>query len=240
MSTNFYSSIDVQTRERLSLQPGSYGTSSLPGLKILAYIEKSSKPDKNGAMMHSFLVAATRPSREALQDFESQRSNGKTAASGDNPLPEPDYEGTAFMRLTLDEVWTSPEPIALAFSEASRNKEGVIQKDFVAQAIAAGQTNEANMQRCRIHFQNIAADKVAAANTPEESVAEAVETQYRKELQQISIKIGQFFTLLDWRGAERDPHYDVHGLVGCEFSGKVEAQKIGTGSEVTSIYSKKK
>lgn len=240
MSTapNFYSEIDLNTRERVSLSPGSYGTSKQPGLKILAYIEKASKLDKTGAMRHSFLVSATRPSREQLQHVQS---NGKAAAAGETPFDTPDFEGTAFLALTIHDLWKAPESIALAFTEASRNKEGVIQKDMEQAAIAAGAATAESLHNAKLYYQKIATDKVLAANTPEENQTEAMKTQYRKELQQVSIKIGQFFTLQDWKNGgdkgKRDVNLDPSTLVGTEFSGKVEAGMNGQ-SEVGAIYSR--
>src|SRR5580693_9704591 len=127
---SFLADVQTNTRAQVALSPGSYGTGKKPGLKILQYIEKASKLDKSGAMRHSFLVSALGPSKEAAEAYKLASSNGKSAAAG-NPLEEPDYEGTAFLSLTLHELWLCPEATALAFSEDSRNKEGVIQADWV-------------------------------------------------------------------------------------------------------------
>lgn len=234
---NFYSEIDLRgNREKVALQPGSYGTSKQPGLKIVAYIDKASKLDKSGAMRHSFLVAATRPSREQMQAGE----NGKAAAAGEG-FETPDFEGTAFMSLTLHELWKAPESVALAFTEASRNKDGVIQKDLEQAAIASGAATTESLHNARLHYQKIATDKILAANTPEEDQTEAVKTQYRKELMSVSIKIGQFFTLQDWKNggdkSKRDINLNPLELVGTEFSGKVESGLNGQ-SELTSVYSR--
>lgn len=231
MTASFYSSIETNTRERIALAPGSYGTSKLPGLKILAYIDKASKLDKSGAMRHSFLVSATQPSRDQLQ-----KANGES-----NPLLE-DYSGTAFLSLTIHDLWRAPESVALAFTEASRNKEGKVNHDFTEDAKAAGAVSAESLHNCRVHFQKLATDKVIAANTPEESMAAAIETQYRKELIQVSIKVGTFFNLQDWLNkgdkSKRDINMDITKLVGCEFSGKVEKSGVGDGSEVVSVYSR--
>src|SRR5215475_4238196 len=127
----FYESVELNTRERIALAPGTYGTASSPGLKILAYLADSSKPDKNGAMQHSFLVAATRPSREQLQSVAS--GNGNPTPSPDStPFDEPEYPGTAFLKLVIHDDWQHPAALALAWTESSRNKKGEIQKDYVA------------------------------------------------------------------------------------------------------------
>lgn len=228
----FYQSVELNTRERVALAPGSYGNSSQPGLKIMAYIDKSSKKDKSGAMRHSFLVSATRPSREQLQ----QHTNGNS----ETPF-EPDYEGTAFMALSIHPDWTHPAALAMAFTEATRNKEGKIQRDYLAEAVASGEVDSKLAEQGKAYYRQIALDKVTAANTPVAQMEEAVEAQYRKELMQISIKIGELFTLQDWAGVPRDPGYDLTKLVGTEFSGKVETAKFGEGNntEVTRVYSRK-
>jgi len=240
-ANNIYSSIETNTREQVSLASGSYGTGKQPGLKILAYIEKASKLDKSGSMRHSFLVAATRPSREQLQQ---STSNGKSSAAGDHPLDAPEFDGTAFLSMTLNDFWLAPESVALAFTEASRNKDGKVQRDHEKMHLEAGTVTEASLQKCRIHFQKIATDKVIAANTPEEFMAESITVQYRKELNQVSIKIGQFFDLQDWHNggdkSKRDLQFSPFDLVGTEFSGKVEIREFNgrSGSEVTRVYSR--
>ena len=234
-TTNLYG-FETNSRERIALAPGSYGTGKQAGLKILSYIEKASKPDKTGAMRHSFLVSATRPSREAMQ-----QANGKAAASND-PFGGLDFEGTAFLSLTISELWTAPESLAIAFTEASRNKEGVIQKDWEALYKEAGAVTDESLAKCRAHFNQVATDKVIAANTPEDQLNDAVKAQYRKELQQISIKMGQFFDLQDWKNggdkSKRDPQLNPLELVGVEFSGKVEKSGVGDGSDVSRIFSR--
>jgi hypothetical protein len=236
--TPFYQSVELNTRERLSLAPGSYGSSSQPGLKILAYIDKASKVDKSGAMRHSFLVGALRPSREQLQAAAHAAGNGK---SGATPFDEPEYEGTAFLSVTVHSDWSHPAALAMAFTEATRNKEGKLGHDYLAEAIASGEVDPQLAKDGQAYYRQIATDKVTAANTPPEKMEEAVESQYRKELMAISIKMGQLFTLQDWAGMERDPGRDPVLLVGTEFSGKVETSNLGQGqSEVASIYSRKK
>jgi hypothetical protein len=231
--------VELNTRERVSLAPGSYGSSSQPGLKILSYIEKASKADKTGAMRHSFLVAATRPSREQIQAQAAAGSNGKAAAASDNFF-EPDYEGTAFLSVTIHEDWKHPAALAMAFTEASRNKEGKINHDYVAEAIAAGEVDPVIAKEGETYYRKLALDKVLAANTPGDQIDAKAEEQYRKELMQISIKVGELFTLLDWAGVPRDPNFDIPHLVATEFSGKIESREFNgkTGSEVTRVYSK--
>jgi hypothetical protein len=234
---SFYQTVELNQRERLALAPGSYGSSTQPGLKIVSYIDKASKPDKTGAMRHSFLVAATRPSREQLQQHAG--GNGKAAAAGETFF-EPDYDGTAFLSVTIHEDWKHPAALALAFTEASRNKEGKINHDYVAAGIAAGEFDAQLAHDGQVYYRKLATDKVIAANTPGDQMEAAVEAQYRKELMQISIKMGELFTLQDWAGIARDPSHDPVALVGAEFSGKVESSSYGdrTGSEVTRVYSK--
>jgi hypothetical protein len=231
----FYDSVELNTRERISLAPGSYGSSSQPGLKILTYIDKASKLQKDGAMRHSFLVSATRPSREQLQAHAA--SNGKEGAT---PLDEPEYDGTAFLSVTIHEDWKHPAALALAFTEATRNKEGKLGKDYVAEGIAAGEFTQQLADQGRDYFRAIALDKVTKSNTPVAKLEEETEKQYRRELTQISIKIGEYFNLQDWAGIPRDPAHDPITLVGAEFAGKVEASNLAgsTQTEVTRVYSK--
>lgn len=239
----FYQSVELNSRERLSLAPGSYGSSSQPGLRILTYIDKASKTDKSGAMRHSFLVAATRPSREQLQQAATTSGNGKAAASGEaTPFDEPEYDGTAFLSVTIHEDWKHPAALALAFTEASRTKDGKINHDYVAEAIAAGEVDAKVAADGQAFYRKLATDKVLAANTPSDQIEAAVEAQYRKELVQISIKMGEYFTLQDWATIPRDPNHDPITLVGTEFAGKVEATSLQgkTGSEVTRVYSRSK
>jgi hypothetical protein len=243
---SFLDTVETQTRERVSLSPGSYGSSKEPGLKIISYIEKASKLDKSGAMRHSFLVSATRPSREALQAAAAtngaKNANGKAAAANDPFHQGPDFDGTAFLSLTLHEMWLCSEATALAFTEASRNKEGVIQADYVAKALQENEVTQDSIDNARAHFQQLATDKCIAANTPVDELEAAVQKQYQKELTQISIKVGQFVTLQDWAGVARSLQYDPLHLVGTEFSGKVEVREFNGKSqtEVTAIYSRSK
>jgi len=234
----FLAEVTTNTFERVSLSPGSYGSGKESGLKILQYVEKASKLNKSGAMRHSFLVAATKPSREALAAAEQ----GKKNEFGGAPLDSPDFDGTAFLSLTLHELWLTPEATALAFTEASRNKEGVIQADYVAKAISEGEVSEESIDKARAHFQQVATDKVIAANTPAEGLQAAMEAQFKKELTQISIKVGWFLTLQDWAGVTRSLQFDPLKLVNVQFSGKVESRELNgkTGSEVTAVYGRRK
>lgn len=234
---SFLNQVETNNFERTSLAPGSYGSGREPGLKILSYIDKASKLDKSGAMQHSFLVAATRPSKEAV----AAGKNGNTAHPAVG-FDIPEYDGTAFLKVVLHEMWLNPEATALAFTEASRNKEGVIQADYVANAIAEGETTQKSIDRAMAHFRQVATDKCITANTPEDGLQEAVDTQYKKELTQISIKVGQFLTLQDWAGVERSLQFDPMKLVNTEFSGKVETKEFNgkSGSEISAIWSKKK
>lgn len=248
---SFLQEVETRTSERVSLAPGSYGTSRESGLKIVAYIDKASKVDRSGGMRHSFLVAATRASREALA--LAAATNGKAAAAGDHAPGSgdgdkdpfhlgPEFEGTAFLPITLHELWLTPEATALAFTEASRNKEGIIQADYVSKAIADGEVTKESLDEAMAHFRQIATDKVISANTPADAIQEAVDKQYHNELTQISIKVGQFVTLQDWKGVPRSLQFDPKELVSTEFSGKVESREFNgkTGSEITAIYSRKK
>jgi hypothetical protein len=232
---SFLDTVETNTRAQVSLSPGSYGSGKEPGLKIVSYIEKASKLDKSGAMRHSFLVSALKPSREAT---EAQKGKNGNAFPGEPP----DFEGTAFLSLTLHELWLNMEATSLAFTEASRNKEGVIQADHVAKAIADGDVTEESIAKARAHFLQVATEKCVAANTPADKLEEAVQVQYGKELTQISIKTGQFLVLQDWAGKPRNLQFDPTQLVGAEFSGKVETKDFNgkSGSEVTAVYSKKK
>lgn len=233
---SFYESVELNQRERVALAPGSYGSSTQPGLKIIAYIDKASKLDKSGAMRHSFLVAASRPSREQMQQHAA--GNGKEGET----FFEPDYDGTAFLSVTIHDDWKHPAALALAFTEASRTKEGKINHDYVAEAVAAGEFDAQIAKDGEVYYRKVATDKVIAANTPGDQMEAKIEEQYRKELMQISIKVGEFFTLQDWAGIPRDPAHDPITLVGAEFSGKIEASNLAgkNGSEVTRVYSKKK
>src|SRR5215469_6700900 len=157
----FYQSVELNNRERVALAPGSYGSSNQPGLKIIAYIDKASKNDKSGAMRHSFLVSATRPSREALQAHNLANGNGKAKASGEStPFDEPDYEGTAFLTVTIHEDWKHPAALAMAFTEATRNKEGQIQHDYLVDAVEAGEVDPSIAKEGEVYYRKLALDKV--------------------------------------------------------------------------------
>lgn len=234
MST-LYSGFQTNTRERSELAAGSYGTSREPGLKIMAHIEKASKLDKTGAMRHSFLVVAIRPSKEQLADFAEAQKNG-----AGKEVFEPDYEGTAFLYLSLHDMWLNAESAALAFTEASRKKDGTYGNDYIAQAVAAGDTTQENINRAQEYYAKLAEEKILAANTPGDVTA-AVAEQFHKELVKVSINLGQFFDLQDWLTGDptkRDIHLDPKALVGCQFSGKVEKANVGNGSEVSRVYSR--
>src|ERR1700739_2079252 len=190
----FFQSIELDTRERVALAPGSYGSSTQPGLKILSYIDKASNKDKTGAMRHSFLVSATRPSREQLQSLADNHSNGKAKASGDaTPFDESDFDGCAFLSITIHDDWKHPAAMALAFTEASRTKEGVINKDYVKETIASGEVEAQVAKDVEEYYRKLSMEKVVAANTPAEQLEAAAETQYRKDMTSISIKLGELF-----------------------------------------------
>jgi hypothetical protein len=192
-------------------------------------------------MRHKFLVVATRPSREQIQAQAANHSNGKAKASGETtPFDEPDYDGSAFFAVTIHEDWKHPAALALAFTEASRTKEGKINHDYLAEAIASGEVDPKIAEEGAAYYRKMALDKVLAANTPADQIDAAVEAQYRKELMAISIKIGEIFNLQDWAGEQRDPGGDIIRLVGTEFSGKVETSNLAgaTTTEVTKVYSK--
>ncbi len=230
---SFLDALDTSTHVQTSLPPGSYGSQKEPGLKIVSYIEKASKIDKGGAMRHSFLVTALGPSREAALAYK------KNSAPFDQP-DSADYDGTAFLSVTLHELWLNLEATSLAFTEASRNKEGIIQDDHVAKALRDGDVTEASIAKARAHFLKVATDKCTAANTPVEQMEAAVRTRYEKDLIQIWIKVRQFLTLQDWKGVPRNLQFDPLQLVGVEFSGKCENEEFNgkTRSEITAIYSK--
>lgn len=236
MPTNLYSQIETRSSERIALAPGSYGTSKEPGLKILSHI--GVKADKTGAARHNFLVAATRPNREQLQQAAAKNGDG---GSGAESSFLSDYEGTAFFALTIHEMWLAPESVALAFTEASRTKDGKIGTDLVPVYIADGAVTQESIDKAVAHFTEVARNKVINANTPEDQFEEAAVAQYRKELMSIAIKIGQFFALQDAKNKgdkeKRDLHLDPASLVGTEFSGKVEKSGVGEASEVVTVYS---
>lgn len=233
----FMDQIQTDQRARVSLAPGSYS-----GLKIVSYIDKASKPDKNGAMQHSFLVAATKPSREQVAAAKG--------TNGSNPLDTPDFEGTAFFKLTINQKWLNWESVALAYNEVGKDKDGNIKTDYVAKAIADGDCTEESVANARAFYMNVAGEKVLAANTPEDQKDAAILEQYSKELTQISIKIGTLMRLIDWKvgklqSSERNGFitFDVKTLVGTEFAGKVKEGRPGQDgsvtSEVDSVYSMK-
>src|SRR5882672_9212383 len=143
----FLDQVNTDSRARVSLSPGSYGTGSQPGLKILQYIEKSSKPDKSGAMRHSFLVAATRPSLES----KTARDQAN-AVNGNTPLDGPDYEGTAFFALSIHPMWLNWESVALAYNEVGKDAEGNVKVDYVAKVIADGDCSQDSISNARQHY----------------------------------------------------------------------------------------
>ena len=228
------------TGEKVALAPGNYGTKSQPGLKILMYGDWS-KPDKNGTMRHSFLVAATQPSNE------SKKAKGTANGNGFPDAPEDDFEGTAFMTVPLNDGWLNAEAAALAFTEVSRPKDsGDPQADYVQQAIEAGEITVESAQKAQAYYVKVATDKLLAANTPADKVEEAIPAQYHKEMQQIAIALGLYFRLLDWAGVSRSQafSYDVKKLVDVQFSGSIkESDNPGKDgnkvSEVAGIKEKK-
>lgn len=216
---SIFADVVTERRELVGLPAGSYGTGKSPGLKIQQYIEKSSKLDKSGAMRHSFLVVATRPSREAIAVATDPR--------------EVDYEGSAFLSLTLHPMALTPESVALAFSGENM--------DYVAKAIANGDCTQESIDNCKVYWRQVATNKVLEANTPPEQMEEAIQTQYQKELMQIQIKVGTFHRLQLWAGLVPDLQLDPRKLEGLEFSGKIETREFNnkTQSEVTQVYGKK-
>ncbi len=235
---SFLDTLEPSTRPKVSLPPGIYGSNKEPGLKIVAYLQEYSNLDKNSAMQHKFVVAATKPSREAADKFKSK--NGST-----NPLDQTDFEGTAFMTMTLHEDWLNYEASSLAFTYAATNKEGVVSTDHIAQAIASGDTDQESVDRARAHFMQIATDKCIEARTPAEQLEESVAIQYGKELKQINIKVRTFVDLQAWKGVNPiSLQFDPSQLVGTEFAGKVETREYtkktgeaGSSTEVVSVYS---
>src|SRR5882672_2158201 len=186
----FLDQVNTDSRARVSLSPGSYGTGSQPGLKILQYIEKSSKPDKSGAMRHSFLVAATRPSRE-------QAIQQKPSGNGIDGTAMLDHEVTAFFALSIHPMWLNWESVALAYNEVGKDAEGNVKVDYVAKVIADGDCSQESIDKAKSYYQQVATKKIMDNNTPEDQIGQAVLTQYSKELTQISIKIGTLMRLID-------------------------------------------
>jgi len=221
---SFIDQLNTETRIRQTLPPGVYGTTTVPGLKIVSYI--GSKEDKSGNLRHSFLVAATGPSKEA-----------KAAFKPSSLVDEPDFEGTAFMALTLRDTWLAPATLALAFSP--RDKQGVVITDLAATAVAAGELKQAEVDEARQFFTDKAKERLAAANTPEITDDLLLE-DFNKQMDNILIKVGTFFRLQDWKGVQRSVTMNPTDLVGTEFSGTVNKGLGNATTEVDQVMSKKK
>lgn len=143
-----------------------------------------------------------------------------------------DQPGTAFLTIPLQDYFLTAEACALAFSKKSKDG-GVFQLDaedtaeLDAEAVAA----------CQQRISDDAAAKVAAANTPEEAVADATEEAIRNTLMQIQINVGTIFRLQDWAGIPRNPQGDLGALDQTEFEGRVKASNIADGAPEVSVYS---
>lgn len=219
--TDFLQQLDVNSRERIALTPGRYGTTKAAGLKVLEYIvnPKASRfADKDPELfMHSFLVAATVAPK-------ADGNGAATAIPGDVP------DGTAFLKLNSKEQWKDLRVVALAFGDPA-----------VAALISTNGATQAEIDTVKAYYQKLAADKVAAANTPAEEAEAATTKAYENLLTQVRIAVGEVFRLQDWKGVPRNANFDPQDLVGIEFSGSIEAHEYQgkTSSEVASISSKK-
>lgn len=229
---SFYEQLNVESqREQKPLEAGTYGTKKVAGLKIVKYIDKSSKPtEKDPALFrHSMLVAALGPNKQQLEAEAAAKKNGST-----NPLAEPDHEGTAFFSLNLKQEWLNPVAIAFGFS----GKE----VDLVAAGVSRGDFSQEQADAYKADIQKQAVDKVVAANTPAEAMDEAVVKAYESILTQIRINVGTLFRLQDWKGVPRNPDMDLHELVGTEFSGTIRPSNLSgsVNTEVGFITAKEK
>ena len=83
-------------------------------------------------------------------------------------------------------------------------------------------------------------DKVLAANTPDESVAEATEATYQKLLTTVRINVGNIINLQKAAGQEVNPAgWTAESSVGTVFSGSVKPG-LGDSAEVGGVYAPRK
>lgn len=148
-----------------------------------------------------------------------------------------DEQGSAFLKIDLQDYWLRPETIAIAFSK--RGKDG--QREAIHPDVQAHLDGDMLMA-VKKQLQSDAEAKVEAANTPEEAHYDATEETIGKILTQIQINVGTIFRLCDWAGIERDPTVDL-GLFETyetQFEGEVKHNTLsGKVNAEVSVSSKK-
>jgi hypothetical protein len=185
-----------------------------------AYTSNPKTKDKAGSSLH--IIKKLEP--KTLQSGSTRHSF---------LVGSEDTHGTAFLKVDLQDYFLTPEACALAFSKKSKDNSSPFQLDpedqteLDAEAVAA----------CQQRISEDAANKVAAANTPEEAVADATEKAIRNTLTQIQINVGTIFRLQDWAGLKRDPQGDLGALDQTVFEGSVKASSLPGGAPEVSVYS---
>lgn len=144
-----------------------------------------------------------------------------------------EVHGTAFLKVDLQDYYLTPEACALAFGK--KDPEGPL-----FQPENVGDLDATILAATQAKIESDASEKVAAANTPDEAVHEAVEKAIRNILLQISINVGTIFRLQDWAGIDRNPQGDLGELEGTVFEGMVKASNLPGGAPEVSVYSKPK
>jgi hypothetical protein len=143
-----------------------------------------------------------------------------------------DVKGTAFLKIDIEDYFLTPEACALAFGKKS--KDGSV---FQLDPEDAAELDAEAVAACQQRISEDAANKVAAANTPEEAVVDATEKAIRNTLTQIQINVGTIFRLQDWAGLPRDPQGDLGALDQTVFEGSVKKSNIVDGAPEVSVYS---
>lgn len=136
-------------------------------------------------------------------------------------------DGFASMYIQLEPDWLQDGVIVLAMGE-----------DAVKQAVDAGEVTTHDITRAHNVINKLVAQKLEAANTPEEARDEAFDTAKRNILTQIKINVGQVWRLQEWAGLPLNEHADLSQLVGTVFAGRVE--EFNGKLSVKDVYKPKK
>lgn len=143
--------------------------------------------------------------------------------------------GTAFLKIDLQDFYLTPEACALAFGKKDKNNTD----PFQLPADTAG-LDPTVLEATQNRITEVATEKVIAANTPAEAQHDATETAIHNIMLQIQINVGTIFRLQDWAGLDRNPQGDLSQLEQTQFEGAVKASNLLGGAPEVSVFSKPK
>lgn len=194
--------------EYKQLAEGDYGTSKVPGLEIIKY--NAPKQNQNGSVRHSFLVKAIGPSRQQVE-----ASRGAT----DIYAEEPDFDGTAFLSINLQNEWLTPALVAVAMGREQL-------------ALASKKVDQKQLDAANTYLIEQATNQ---ASTFGDVTEDAVKEHLEKLKQQIQINVGTIYRLESWGNMPEDETIALQKLEGVQFSGSVVGRDGNNGKRFVDI-----